>query len=62
MFWKVWRAITLLLFVAFVVICFADNCSFIYHTDTTSSFIIQTELTLLVLALMAAIVDIFFGE
>lgn len=62
MFWRVWRIVTGLLFISFFIICFGDNCAFIYHNDNTAHFTIYAELTVLFGWLVMALIDIFFGE
>ena len=61
MFWKIWRVVAVIIFVAFFAVCFRDNCAFIYHTDTTASFTVWSELVLLFTSLFMSLVDVFFG-
>ena len=62
MFWNIWRIVAGIIFVLFFVICFADGCSFIYHTETSGLTMAKIQLTMLIVSLVMLLIEIFFSD
>ena len=60
--WKLWRFGIAVLFVIFIVVCFMDGCSFIYHTETSGLTLANVQLFILLIDLWMLLIDVFFDD